>query len=239
MKAISNRPRAETILDFSRGPLTEPSMPPQTLSSHPLFLPDETATVALGQRLATGLQSLAFSGGCTSTSQQDTTPSPSASSFFPGLRIHLSGPLGAGKTALVRAILRGLGYEGRVRSPTYTLLEPYTLAIRNGMLTVYHFDLYRLSHPLEWEELGFRDHLHSGALCLIEWPEQAEPVLAAPDCLFTFKLDEAHSVHTIDDTPALQGATPSPHPSSIASPGRWIIFEAFSEVGQQYLDLCA
>jgi tRNA threonylcarbamoyladenosine biosynthesis protein TsaE len=223
----------QTILDFSREPLTESSMPPQTLSSHPLFLPDETATFTLGQRLATGLQSLAFSGKYTSTSQQDTT-----SSFFPGLRIHLSGPLGAGKTALVRAILRGLGYEGRVRSPTYTLLEPYTLAMRKGMLTVYHFDLYRLSHPLEWEEMGFRDHLHSGALCLIEWPEQAEPVLAPPDCLFTLKIDEAHSMQTIDDTPALQDATPSPHPSSIASPGRSIIFEAFSEVGQQYLDLC-
>jgi len=98
----------------------------------------------------------------------------SASGRYP-LMIGLSGDLGAGKTTLARALLRGLGYTARVPSPTYTLLEHY----RVGALSVVHLDLYRLSGEAELENLGLRDWLEQPATwLLIEWPERA-PVLAA------------------------------------------------------------
>lgn len=91
--------------------------------------------------------------------------------------IYLEGDLGTGKTTLVRGLLRSLGYTGHVKSPTYTLIEPYELA----QATIYHLDLYRLAAPEELEWLGFRDLTGAEVLLLIEWPERAAGALPVPD----------------------------------------------------------
>lgn len=95
----------------------------------------------------------------------------------PGLVIALSGDLGAGKTALVRAILRGLGYQGKVKSPTYTLVELYSIS----RLYLYHFDFYRFADPAEWADAGFRDYFNSESVCLVEWPEKAAQLMPRAD----------------------------------------------------------
>ena len=123
-------------------------------------LADPAATEALGRRLADLLE--------------------------PGLVLFLSGPLGAGKTSLCGAIIRALGHSGPVKSPTYTLVEPYLLTCGN----VYHFDLYRLTEPEELEWLGARDYFDGSSLCLIEWPERGGSLLPPPDLALTLRVTD-------------------------------------------------
>ena len=94
-----------------------------------------------------------------------------------GSRLFFQGNLGAGKTTLVRGFLRGLGYRGTVKSPTYTLVEPYII---QGC-TIYHFDLYRINNTRELEGIGMRDYFDESAFCLVEWPEHGGPFLGEPD----------------------------------------------------------
>ena len=95
--------------------------------------------------------------------------------------IELHGPLGAGKTTFVRHLLHALGVQGRVKSPTYTVLEEYELPGPDGGFHIRHFDFYRFDDPQEWEDAGFRDVFGSPGLKLAEWPEKAEGLLPAPD----------------------------------------------------------
>jgi tRNA threonylcarbamoyladenosine biosynthesis protein TsaE len=95
----------------------------------------------------------------------------------PGMRIYLRGELGSGKTTFVRGLLRSLGVESAVKSPTYSLVELYVIS----RLNLYHFDFYRFIDPVEFRDAGFADLLGSDGVCLVEWPERAGAALPRPD----------------------------------------------------------
>lgn len=109
-----------------------------------------------------------------------------AQCLAPGLIIYLQGDLGAGKTALTRALLHAAGYVGSVKSPTYTLVEHYVLPARQ--LQVVHFDLYRMGSPEEFLESGLQEEFNRHNICIVEWPEQAAGVLPTPDWQICFQL---------------------------------------------------
>ncbi len=106
-----------------------------------------------------------------------------AGALPPGCTVYLRGELGAGKTTLVRGLVRALGHLGPVRSPTYTLLEPYTMAGRQ----IVHLDLYRLADPEELEFLGLRDFLDGRSIFLVEWPERGQGFLPAADLIIELR----------------------------------------------------
>jgi tRNA threonylcarbamoyladenosine biosynthesis protein TsaE len=124
-----------------------------------VFLPEEAATLALGNQLAHVIE--------------------------PGMFVALSGNLGSGKTTLTRGILRGLGYQGKVRSPTYTLVELYNLS----RLDLYHFDFYRFDDPQEWLDAGFGDHFEPRNVCLVEWPERVGDLMPVPDLKISLSVE--------------------------------------------------
>jgi tRNA threonylcarbamoyladenosine biosynthesis protein TsaE len=148
-----------------------------------IHLHDEAGTLALGAALARVLT--------------------------PGLTIYLHGDLGAGKTALTRAMLHAAGHAGHVKSPTYTLAEPYSVTLAGRPVEVIHFDLYRLASPEEFLDAGFRDYFSENTVCVIEWPEKAAGVLPAPDIQLLL---------------------------SIAGHGRDIELQGLSDQGRQCLD---
>lgn len=114
----------------------------------------------------------------------------------PALRdacVELAGPLGAGKTTFARHLLRALGVQGRIKSPTFAVMEPYRVGgERDGAVEISHFDFYRFDDPREWEDAGFRDVFGSPGLKLIEWPERARALLPPPDLRIDIEpLDES------------------------------------------------
>lgn len=111
--------------------------------------------------------------------------------IVPNLTICLQGDLGAGKTTLVRGILQVLGYVGKVKSPTYTILETYDINIENGLkLTINHFDLYRFNDEEEWEAAGFRDAFNAQSVSFIEWPEKAQSCLPQADLILMLAISQ-------------------------------------------------
>ena len=139
--------------------MTAPAPPEAPIASRTVALVDQAATEALAARLAPALG--------------------------PGVVVWLTGGLGAGKTTLVRGLLRALGHTGAVKSPTFTLLEPYNLP----RFPVYHFDFYRFSSADEWRDAGFEEYFRGEGSCLVEWPELAGPSLPAPDLRIALAFD--------------------------------------------------
>lgn len=125
------------------------------MTCHTYFLPDEAATVAIGNQLADIVKH----------------------TLNKGLVAFLNGDLGAGKTTLTRGFVQGMGHDGKVKSPTYTLVEPYEL----NDWRVFHFDLYRLADPEELEYMGIRDYFDERSCCFIEWPEKGLGLLPKAD----------------------------------------------------------
>lgn len=146
-------------------------------------LPAEADTLALGAAVAAGLR--------------------------PGMVIYLRGDLGAGKTTLARGILQALGVTERIKSPTYTLVEPYNIS----SLYLYHFDFYRFDDPGEWDTAGLADCFRDDSICMVEWPERVGSSLPSPDLALTL-------AHHMDPT----------------MPGRSLTLYAHTKTGERCLN---
>lgn len=133
------------------------------------FLADEEQTLAFGVRLA---------GAILNAPETESVASPDSTTDG-GAIVYLQGDLGAGKTTLARGIVRGFGYQGSVKSPTYTLVEPYELP----QIQLYHFDLYRLGDAQEVEFLGVDEYFESGNVCLFEWPDKGKGSIPDADLI--------------------------------------------------------
>jgi len=122
-----------------------------------------------------------------------------ASALAPGMVVYLRGELGAGKTTLARGVLCGLGHAGKVKSPTYTLVEVYEVS----RLYLYHFDFYRLDDPHAWIDAGLREHFDETSICLVEWPERAGDSLPPADLEIRLDVDgEQRRATLLGRTPA-------------------------------------
>jgi tRNA threonylcarbamoyladenosine biosynthesis protein TsaE len=141
------------------------------------FLADERATIAVGDGLAQVLLA--------QDEQNDK--------MQPALIVYLKGDLGAGKTTLTRGFVRGMGHQGNVKSPTYTLVEPYELP----PWQVYHFDLYRLGDAEELEYMGIRDYFAENCCCFIEWPEKGAGILAKADIVIELDYQDEQRTVTL------------------------------------------
>lgn len=153
-----------------------------TAALPPIDLPDAAATARLGAAIAGALSSL------------------------PGAVIHLLGDLGAGKTTLARGLLEAMGVQGRVRSPTYTLMEPYVA----GGRTLLHMDLYRLADPLELQNLGLADYPPAQTVWLVEWPDKGGALLPSADLVIALTLQGAGRRAELQATGALETALLGP-----------------------------
>ena len=154
-----------------------PETPPATIKQH---CRQEADTARLAKQLATSISGFI---------EQN-----------PGghLNIALVGNLGAGKTTFARHLIQSMGHLGKVKSPTYTLCEPYPLKVNHTEFTAYHFDLYRMKDPLEWQEAGFAEYFDVPGFCLIEWPEKAEGTLPAFDIQITLVAGEDENERAIN-----------------------------------------
>lgn len=141
------------------------------------ILADETATIAMGKRIADIVKS----------------------DLNQGIVVYLNGDLGAGKTTLTRGFVQGMGHNGNVKSPTYTLVEPYELQDWQ----VYHFDLYRLADPEELEYMGIRDYFNSRSCSFIEWPEKGQGMIAAADLVIDLAYHDEQRSITIKSATAI------------------------------------
>jgi tRNA threonylcarbamoyladenosine biosynthesis protein TsaE len=135
----------------------------EILTNKNYLLADESATIAIGKKLADIVKKR----------------------LEQGIVVYLYGDLGAGKTTLTRGFVQGMGHVGHVKSPTYTLVEPYDLSD----WLVYHFDLYRLSDPEELEYMGIRDYFADNCCCFVEWPDKGQGMIKQAD----LRIDLAYS----------------------------------------------
>ena len=149
--------------------MNQPILP--SLAEKQFYLADEAATVNFGKKLANIVKS----------------------ELNHGITVYLNGDLGAGKTTLTRGFVQGLGHKGNVKSPTYTLVEPYELC----EWQVYHFDLYRLADPEELEYMGIRDYFNVQSNCFIEWPEKGTGLLANADVVINIEYQNEQRKLTI------------------------------------------